>query len=115
MANKKGIKPVSKEIEAKFFIEKDEFIKKLKQIKAKLVTPERTMKRKVFGIVNEPKYFRVRDEGGKITMTCKVITGRGIHDVFESEIEVSNFDKACEILTLTGLPLKAYQETTRET
>jgi adenylate cyclase class IV len=109
-----NIVPTTKEIEAKFFVEPEEIRKKLVSLNAELIEKEKPMRRKVFGIAHDNKYFRVRDENSSITMTCKVITGKGIHDVLETEIKVDNFDKACEILELTGLPVKSYQETTRE-
>jgi adenylate cyclase class 2 len=106
---------MQKEIEAKFFINsKDDIRGKLKNIGLKLLFPEFLMKRKCYGIKDSDKFFRVRQEYNRIVMTCKDIVGKNINDVYETEIIVNDFDKACEILLQTGLPLKSYQESYRE-
>lgn len=105
-----------KEIEAKFFIEdKDTMRKNLKELQLNLLKEEFLMKRKCFHS-NEVghKWMRVRDEGDKITMTFKEVTSNGINGVEEVEIEVSNFTNACELLKKTNFFEVAYQESLRE-
>lgn len=107
-----------KEIEAKFFIDsKDDIRKKLSNIDLKLINEEHLMKRKCFHCNDKKEeriYIRVRDEGKKITMTYKEIKGKGINDIEEIEIEVNNFENACELITKTNYSQVAYQENMRE-
>lgn len=109
---------MAKEIEAKFFIEnKDDIRKKLSNIGLQLIDKEHLMKRKCFHCNDKKEeriYIRVRDEGKKITMTYKEIKGKGINDIEEIEIEVSNFENACELITKTNYSQVAYQENMRE-
>lgn len=65
----------------------------------------------------EKAYFRVRDEGNKITCTFKSLTDEvnTIHSVQEVETEVGSFEAITEILLLTGLEQIAHQESYRET
>ncbi|GHU51019.1 hypothetical protein FACS189459_6030 [Bacilli bacterium] len=103
------------EYEAKFFLENEiDFINKLYQLGFKETMKLTTMKRKIFGIQDAPKYFRVRDEGNKITMACKICSDSTIHGTEEYEITISDFNKGCKILELSGLPLKSFQETRRQ-
>lgn len=107
---------MAKEIEAKFInINKDDIILKLKQLGAELVYEERLLRRRVYDL-SSPKagaWARVRDEVDKITMTYKYVNERSLNGVEEVEIEVSDFNKACEFLASVGLAEKAYQETKR--
>lgn len=108
------------EYEVKFInIEKDDIRKRLKKIRAKLVRPEYFQKRVVFnlpkGYRKEHSWLRVRDEGDKITMALKSITGeKGIERQKELEIQISDFKIAKELLSSIGCEEKAYQETKRE-
>lgn len=107
---------MGKEIEAKFFIEeKDSMRKNLKKLQLNLIKEEFLMKRKCFHS-NEAgyKWMRVRDEGDKITMTFKEITSNGINGVEEIEIEVNDFFNACELIKKTNYFEVSYQETLRE-
>jgi adenylate cyclase class 2 len=111
---------MKKEFEAKYFIDsKGDIRKKLEGIKLKLETPEVLMKRKVFckkGEEQTGEYWRVRDEGnGKIVLTYKNIKSNTINGVDELNVSIDNYDNMCEILTLTGLVHKSYQESYRET
>jgi adenylate cyclase class 2 len=111
---------MKKEIEAKYFIESKDIIReKLKNIKLELKTPEVLMKRKVFckrGEEQTGEYWRVRDEGNnKLVLTYKNVKSNTINGVDELNIAIDNFDDMCEILSLTGLTCKSYQESYRET
>ena len=106
---------MQKELEAKYFIDNKDLIrKKIEKAGLKLIKPEFLMRRKVFdcGIVGS--WIRIRDEGDKITMTFKKNTENTINDVFESEIIVNDFKKASEIINQTNFKEKSYQENYRE-
>ena len=106
---------MNKEIETKFFIEnKDEIRKKLSSLNFNLVKKEFLMKRKTFDSEANGKWFRVRDEGDKITMTYKNIIDKTINGVNEIEIIVNDFDKASEMLNQTNFKERSYQENFRE-
>jgi adenylate cyclase class 2 len=74
------------------------------------------MKRKVYNhpTNKQSDWFRVRDEGDKITMSYKKLIDRTVHGTKEISIEVSDFEGACDILAAAQLKLKSYQETRRE-
>lgn len=103
------------EIEAKFLnIDKENIRKLLKNIGAELVAPERLMDRAVFDGKRKSDYYRVRNEGDKITMSFKREDERSIDGMKEICLTVDNYNNAVEFLTsLTGAP-KALQETYRE-
>ncbi len=108
-----------KELEIKFLdINKEEIRKKLIKIHAKLINPEYLMRRKTFDFSQispgKNKWGRVRQESDKITMAIKEITGEKIDDVFETEITVNDFDKACKIFEDCNVKSKSYQENKRE-
>lgn len=108
------------EFEATFKkIDKDEIRTRLKNVGAVLVKPEVLQKRVVFhlpkGHEKVGAWARVRDEGGKITMSLKQSVEHGkIDDQFETCFEVSDFQEATKFLEFLGCRLKAYQETKRE-
>ena len=108
------------ELEAKFLdIDPESLRKSLKEIGAKLAHPERLMKRKVFDfpderLEKEGGWIRVRDEGDKITLSYKRLVDRTLHGTKEITVEVSDFEKTCNILIAAGLQADAYQETKRE-
>lgn len=109
------------EIEAKFLnIDHEELRAKLKSIGAKLVHPNRLMKRKNYDFVDErlekefTGWVRVRDEGDKITLSYKQLDDRGLHGTKEVNVTVDNFDKTCDLLERIGLVVQSYQETKRE-
>lgn len=106
------------EIEIKFA---DIDIKKmrgiLKKSGAKLVHPMRLMRRQIFKnaeFIKTRQYIRVRDEGGKITMTHKNFAEKDTKYAQETETDVGDFDAAVAILVAAGIPKYAYQETKRE-
>jgi adenylate cyclase class 2 len=105
------------EIEAKFLdIDPEELRKKLKDFGATLVHPEILMKRKVFDHPTNKQgdWFRVRDEGDKITMSYKKVIDRTLHGTKEIVVEVSDFENASAILAAAQLRSASYQETRRE-
>jgi adenylate cyclase class IV len=110
------------EFEAKFYpVNKEEYRQKLQEIGAELTIPERKMRRTMADKRAYPAlkcdFVRVRDESTKITMTAKIHAEEGgsLGDQKETEIVVSDFDKAVEIMQLMGLEPNRYQETLRET
>lgn len=110
------------EYEAKFYpIDKEEIRNKLESIGAKLIVPERIMRRTMFGNESNPNmkcnYIRVRDEGDKITFSAKVHADSDgvIKDQKETVVVVDNFENAVKILEIAGLNLDMYQESLRET
>lgn len=110
------------EFEAKFYpVNKNEIRKALTKIGAKLVKPERKMRRVISNSTVYPQlkcdYIRVRDEGGDmVRLSAKVhaVEGGAIIDQKEVDIKVSDFDKMLEILELMNLKPTKYQETLRE-
>lgn len=108
------------EIEAKFLdIDPNLLRKKLKEIGAKLIYPERLMKRRNFDFPDKRLekiggWMRVRDEGDKITLSYKQLNDRTLHGTKEIVLEVDDFESACSLLRAIGLEAKAYQETRRE-
>ena len=104
------------EYEAKFKIkDKDEFRELLKAKDAKLITPERLMRRALTGKdFAKGKWLRLRDEGNKVTLTFKDRSEESIGGTKEVEVEVSDFEKTMQILELSNLPIFAYQENKRE-
>ena len=107
---------MGKEIEAQFIdINKADIIKRLKNIGAKQVGPEKLYRRYAFNLPNgSPNEFaRVRDEGNKVTMTYKSFVANRVDGMIEIELVIDDFDKGCDFLKAIGLIEKAYQETKR--
>ena len=110
------------EFEVKFYpVNKEEYRKKLEAVGARLVIPERKMRRTIFDGRNYPgqfkcDYIRVRDEGNLISMSAKIHAREGgqVADQKEIEIEVSDFDQAVEIIKAMGFAPTRYQESLRE-
>lgn len=106
---------MEKELEAKYFInDKNSMRFLLKNIGLECIKPEFLMKRETFHSATEPGWIRVRDEGDKITLTFKQVTGKGINDVDEVEIIVNDFEKASAIIKQTSFKNFSYQENYRE-
>lgn len=112
---------IADEIEVKFFdINLSNIRQKLVKIGGVLKTPERLMKRVVFGGEANPEmmctYGRVRDEGSVITMSAKYSAKNGdITSQKEAQVTVSDFDAAVSVLKSFGLKPTNYQESRRET
>lgn len=108
---------MNKEIEAKFVsVSHDELREKLTQLGAECEQPMRLMRRVVYhGNNDKDAYFRVRDEGYRVTMTYKEFhDASSINGVSEIETTVGDFDQAVALLDQTELRRETYQETRRE-
>lgn len=111
---------MQQEREAKFLrINPDAMREKLRTVGARLAHPERLMRRTVFDFSDrtldqQGAWMRVRDEGDRVTLAFKQVTGAGIEDVREIELVVDDFEKAGKLLAALGCQQKAYQETKRE-
>lgn len=108
------------EIEAKFLaVDHDVLRAKLKELGAECVQPLRLMKRKNYdfpdGRLNKVRgWVRLRDEGGKVTLSYKQLNDRTLHGTHEVSVMVSEFDATDALLQAIGLQAKTYQETKRE-
>lgn len=108
------------ELEAKWLdIEPEALREKLREIGAKLIHPERLMRRRVFDFPDlrldqHGAWLRVRDEGDRVTLAFKQWRDHSLHGTAEAEVTVSDFDVAAKILQALGLQEKSYQETKRE-
>lgn len=108
------------EIEAKFLdIDINKLRTSLKSSGAKLITPERLMKRKILdfpdGTLNaKGGWVRIRDEGNKITASYKQLSDRTLYGTKEVNLEIDNFEAASDFMSSLGLMEKSYQETKRE-
>lgn len=109
------------EYECRFYLwqPKDETAlkKKLTSLKGKKVHAKKQMSRYIFALANgKPGFVRVRKEHNKITLTTKRYDCVGCNQFpSETEVTVSDFDTAYNILKAAGLQQKSYQETKRET
>ena len=110
------------EFEAKFYpVERHEYRKKLQEIGAKLVVPERKMRRAIAHHHNNPQikatYLRVRDEGGIIRLSLKThaMEEGSLSDQKEIDVEVSDYEKTVKLFESLGFNFDTYQETLRET
>lgn len=72
-------------------------------------------RRYVYDIVpgDQSKWIRLRDAGGKSTLTVKEIEHDGIDGVYEVETGVTDFDATNELLAKIGFKPKSYQENRR--
>lgn len=109
-----------KELEIKFFIEKEEFIEKLIEQDAVKKQARTLMRRQIFTCPNTThpeieQWLRVRDEGARITVTLKQKSDETIHGVRECEIIVNDFNTTCTMMELLGFSPRSYQENYRET
>jgi adenylate cyclase class 2 len=107
------------EYEATFTnIDKQTVRERLTDAGATLVRPEFLQRRIPFhlppGKRSPDAWARVRDEGDKITLSYKQITGDNIQDQKEICLVVDDFEAAVELLKNIGCEAKSYQETKRE-
>lgn len=109
------------EFEAKFLdIDHDSLRSKLKALGAKLIEPERLMRRRNFDYpdkrlaTTKSAWVRVRDEGGAVTMSYKQTNDYTVQGTEEINLAVDDFDTASDFLEALGLRQKSYQETKRE-
>jgi len=109
---------MAKEIEVKLLnVNIDDIRNRLKQSGATLIKPIRLMRRVMIKTPEMAKcnaFLRVRDEGGKTTMTYKQFNSSSVDGCEEIETTVKDFDNAVEILKLSGLACESYQESKRE-
>lgn len=94
------------------------FQEKLKAAGAVLIKPRFIQKRITFqlpaGHEKQGSWLRVRDEGDRITMSYKSVTGGHIENQKEIMLIIDNFENAVELFKEIGCEQKAYQETYRE-
>jgi len=107
------------EYEATFTnIDKNRIRKMLRTAGAKLLKPEFLQKRVAFnlplGHEIEGGWLRIRDEGGAVTLSLKVVNGKRIQDQKELKITIDDFKKGDSLLKAIGCRKKSYQETKRE-
>jgi adenylate cyclase, class 2 len=109
------------EIEAKFLhVDQDALRAKLQQLGATCVTPMRLMKRKSYDYPDrrlekaQNGWVRVRDEGGKVTLSYKQTDAYTLHGTKEVSLTIDNFEAADTFLRAIGLEVRSYQETRRE-
>jgi len=111
----------AEELEVKFFdVDLNVIRDKLQAAGAALKTPERLMRRVVYGGEANPTllctYGRIRDEGDKITMSAKYSAINGdIASQKEAVVTVDSFENAMSLLHSFGLKETNYQESKRET
>jgi adenylate cyclase class 2 len=63
---------------------------------------------------SKDEWIRLRDEGGRVTLTYKKKTGKGIGETEEIETEVRDFDTLARILSRIPFKGKYYQENKRK-
>lgn len=107
------------EYEATFTeVDKEEMRNRLKEAGAILEKAEFLQRRSVFHLPEGHEitggWARVRDEGDKVTMSIKAVSGSNIEDQKESCVAVDDFAEAEQFLLILGCKKKAYQETKRE-
>jgi len=107
------------EYEATFeSVDKDQLRLRLTSAGAKLLKAEFLQKRTVFNLPSSTNvlggWARVRDEGDKITVSVKAVTGAKITDQKEVSLIVDSYQRAEQFFLVSGFNQKAYQETLRE-
>lgn len=107
------------EFEATYLdISKDEIRKTLKKSGGVLKKSEFMQRRIVFSLPSGHEikggWLRVRDEGGKTTLTLKVVDGDNIEGQKEVLLGIDSLEKADQLLQLIGCKRNAYQESKRE-
>jgi len=107
------------EIEVKFVgVDHDVVRSRLRELGGECEQPMRTMHRTTldneYMRTDKDSFIRVRDEGRRITMTYKQFDSLSLHGAKEIEFEVSDYDKAVELLVQAGLSARSTQETRRE-
>jgi adenylate cyclase class 2 len=59
------------------------------------------------------KWVRLRTNGKKSTLAIKHVTGHGVSDTKEVEVEVSDFETSAALMEEMGIKAKSYQENYR--
>ncbi len=83
----------------------------------KLVQKRTLQKRYTYNVIpiNENKWIRLRTNGSKATIAVKHVTGSGMSDTKEVEIEVDSFETAAKLMEQMGMKVIHYQENYRAT
>lgn len=108
------------EVEAKFLdINVEKLRLKLKAVGATLEYSERPMRRKTYddklaSLRKIGGWIRLRDEGGKVTLSYKQLNDRTLHGTKEITVIVNDFETTDKLLQVIGFQGKAFQETKRE-
>ncbi|MDL2363514.1 MAG: CYTH domain-containing protein [Patescibacteria group bacterium] len=108
------------ETEAKFLnVDHDIMRKKLRDFGAELVYEQKLMRRRNFDfpdmrLDSERAWVRLRDEGDKIELMIKQVTGNQIGDIRETAVRVADFQLATDFLFRLGMFQKTEQESKRE-
>ncbi len=107
------------EYEATFLdIDRVVFTDALRKIGATLQSPEYLQRRVTLELPKERRnkntWLRVRDEGGKITLTLKSVDGKTITGQKEILTVVESFENTVALLESIGCDRKSYQESKRE-
>jgi adenylate cyclase, class 2 len=106
------------EYEAKFLAIDVEVLRdKVRNADAEQVFPKTMFTRLIFenDAVQGEQWLRLRDEGGKTTLTLKQVSdATHIGGTTEIEIEVSDLEKTAELLKAVGLRQVRYQQNYRE-
>lgn len=95
-------------------INKEHIIRKLDKLGATYVGSFE-QKRYVYNVFpKDPnKWIRLRTNGKKTTLTYKSVEKNTIDGTKELEVEVSDFEKTKELLEISGIKSKGYQENRR--
>ncbi len=95
-------------------IDHDNIVKQLEELGATKVF-EAKQERKVydFNPVRTSSWIRLRTNGIKTTLTIKEIKDKTIDGTKETEIEVSSFDTADELMNKLGYKYRSYQQNYR--
>lgn len=99
-------------------IDHEQIRQRLKACHAQLCKPEFLQTRCIFDLPEGQEisggWLRLRDEGGRITLTLKVVSGQAIEEQKELELIVNDFQQAESLLSTLGCRKRAYQESKRE-
>ena len=95
-------------------VDKEKLIKRLEELGAQLIG-DFDQKRYVFDTIpkQDSKWIRLRTNGKKTTLTFKSVEAATIDGTHEIEVEVSDFNKTCELLNACGINHRGYQENRR--
>lgn len=98
-------------------IDKDDVRARLKAMGAIMERPDAIQRRTNFYLPvgdSSTSWARVRDEGGKVTMSIKAWQEGGMEGQKEIMLVVDDYGRACDLLVALGCKVKTVQETRRE-
>lgn len=110
------IKAMDSEYELRILeVSPEELEKKLLRAGAKRVQERTLQKRYTYNVIpaDRNKWIRLRTNGTKTTLAVKHVTGHGVSDTKEIEIEVDSFELAATLMEEVGIEAKSYQENYR--